>query len=41
MLFKESLIWAFWGQNLGPGWVKNGEKKSSQPAQPYYQPSFP
>ena len=27
MLFKELLIWAFWGQNVGPGWVKNGKKK--------------
>ena len=26
MLFKEFFIWAFWGQNLGPGWVKNGKK---------------
>ena len=26
MLFKESLIWALWGQNVGPGWVKNGKK---------------
>ena len=27
MLFKEFLIWALWGQNVGPGWVKNGKKK--------------
>ena len=26
MLFKEFLIWVFWGQNVGPGWVKNGKK---------------
>ena len=26
MLFKELLIWVFWGQNVGPGWVKNGKK---------------
>ena len=23
MLFKEFLIWAFWGQTVGPIWVKN------------------
>ena len=26
MLFKEFLIWAFWDQNVGPGWVKHGKK---------------
>ena len=26
MLFKELLIWAFWGQYVGPGSVKNGRK---------------
>ena len=26
MLFKESLIWALWGQNVCPGWVKNGKR---------------
>ena len=26
MLFKEFLVWAFWVQNLVPGWVKNGKK---------------
>ena len=26
MMFKEFLIWAFWVQNVGPGWVKNGKK---------------
>ena len=26
MLFKESLIWALWDQNVSPGWVKNGKK---------------
>ena len=26
MLFKEFLIWAYWGQNVGPGWVKNDKK---------------
>ena len=26
MLFKEVLIRAFWDQNVGPGWVKNGKK---------------
>ena len=26
MLFKEFLIWSFWGQNVGPGCVKNGKK---------------
>ena len=26
MLFKEFLIQAFWDQNVGPGWVKNGKK---------------
>ena len=24
--FKEFLIWAFWSQNVGPGWVKNDKK---------------
>ena len=27
ILFKEYLILAFWGQNVGPGWVKNNGKK--------------
>ena len=26
MLLKEFLIWAFWGPDVGPGWVKNGKK---------------
>ena len=26
MLLKELNIWAFWIQNVGPGWVKNGKK---------------
>ena len=26
MLLKELFIWAFRGQNVGPGWVKNGKK---------------
>ena len=26
MLLKELNIWAFWVQNVGPGWVKNGKK---------------
>ena len=26
MLFKEFPIRAFWGQNVGPGWVKNDKK---------------
>ena len=26
MLLKELFMWAFWGQNVGPGWVKNGKK---------------
>ena len=26
MLFKIFLIWVFRGQNVGPGWVKNGKK---------------
>ena len=26
MLFKEFLISSFWGQNVGPGCVKNGKK---------------
>ena len=25
MLFNELFIWALWGQNVGPGWVKNGK----------------
>ena len=32
MLFKESLIWTLWGQNVGPGWVKNGKKVVFTPA---------
>ena len=28
MLFNKFLIWIFWGQNVGPGWVKNGKKGS-------------
>ena len=27
MLIKKSLIWAFKGQNMSPGCVKNGKKK--------------
>ena len=23
MLFKEFLTWTFWGQDIGPGWIKN------------------
>ena len=26
MLLKAFLIWAFWGQDVGPGWVANGKK---------------
>ena len=26
MLLKEFLIWTFWSQNVGPGWVKNDNK---------------
>ena len=26
MLLNEFLIWAFWGKNVGPGWVKNSKK---------------
>ena len=26
ILFKKSGIWAFWGQNVGPNWAKNGKK---------------
>ena len=26
MLFKEFLIWAFSGQNVGPSWLKNSKK---------------
>ena len=26
MMFKEFLIWAFYGQNVGPGWLKIGKK---------------
>ena len=26
MLIEEFVIWAFWGQNVGPGLVKNGKK---------------
>ena len=26
MLLKELFIWAFWDQNVGPGWVKNSKK---------------
>ena len=26
MLFKKFLIWAFYGQNVGAGCVKNGKK---------------
>ena len=25
MLLKKILIWVFWSQNVGPGWVKNGK----------------
>ena len=32
MMFKEFLIWTLWGQNVGPGWVKNGKKFSFTPA---------
>ena len=32
MLFKEFLIWALWGQNMGPDWVKNGKKVVFTPA---------
>ena len=35
MLLKELFIWAFWGQDMGPGWIKNGQLFSYQP--PYYQ----
>ena len=39
MLFKEFVIWAFWGQNVGAGWFNNGIRLFSyQP--PYYQHSF-
>ena len=24
MFLKELFIWAFWGHNVGPGWVKKG-----------------
>ena len=27
MQFKEFYIWAFWGQNVGLGWVKNRKKR--------------
>ena len=26
MLFKEFLAYAFWDQNVGPGWIKNDKK---------------
>ena len=26
ILFKKLLIWAFLGQNVGAGWIKNGKK---------------
>ena len=32
MLLKELFIWTFWGQNTGPGWVKNGKKVVFKPA---------
>ena len=32
MYVKEPFIWAFWDQNVGPGWVKNDEKIVFKPA---------
>ena len=41
MLFKEFLIWAFWGQNVGPGWVKNGKKRCFHTSHLTSNPVFP
>ena len=30
MLLKKLFIWVFWGQNVGPGWVKNSKKECFQ-----------
>ena len=41
MLFKEFLIWAFWGQTVGLVWVKNCKKDYFHiPAMLLLQPSF-
>ena len=41
MLFKNFLIWAFWGQNVGPGWVKNGKKGCFHTSHLTTNPVFP
>ena len=41
MLFKKFLIWAFKGQNVGAGWVKNGIKGFLQTSHLFANPVLP
>ena len=40
MLLKELFIWAFWGQNMGSDWIKNGRKGCFQTSQLTSNPVF-
>ena len=41
MLFKKFLTWAFWGHDVGPGWVRNGTKGCFHTSHITINPAFP
>ena len=41
MLFKKFLTWAFWNQDMGPGWVKNRQKGCFHTSHLTINPAFP